>query len=94
MKLSEEQAKTHPKKNVLMKAIGTERTIQPDFYKVNIQANSYFLFCTDGLSNKLSEAIIQSILFSTMSLEEKGSILLMKLTVLVEKIIFRLILLI
>ena len=72
MKLSEEQAKIHPKKNVLMKAVGTEKTIHPDFYEINIQPNSYFLFCTDGLSNKLSEATIQSTLLSTMSLEEKG----------------------
>jgi len=70
--INEEQAKVHPKKNVLMKAVGTETTIHPDFYKVNIQANSYFLFCTDGLSNKLSDETIQSTLFSTMSLEEKG----------------------
>jgi protein phosphatase len=70
--ISEEQAKTHPQKNVLMKAVGTERTIHPDFYEVEFQPNSYFLFCTDGLSNKLSEPFIHTILYSDMPLQEKG----------------------
>lgn len=74
--ISEEQGKTHPNKNVLMKAIGTERTIQPDFYEITFQPNSYLLFCTDGLSNKVSESFMQSILFSNKTLEEKGQNLL------------------
>jgi len=71
--ISEEQAKTHPKKNVLMKAVGTEQTIQPDFYEVAFLPDSYFLFCSDGLSNKLSEAFIQSLLYSDNTLEQKAS---------------------
>lgn len=70
--INEEQAKTHPQKNVLMKAVGTERTIHPDFYEVEFQPNSYLLFCTDGLSNKLSEPFIHAILYSDMPLQEKG----------------------
>lgn len=71
--ISEEQAKTHPKKNVLMKAVGTEPTIQPDFYEVEFVPNSYFLFCSDGLSNKLTEDFIQSLLYSDKTLQEKAS---------------------
>ncbi|WP_144509297.1 Stp1/IreP family PP2C-type Ser/Thr phosphatase [Bacillus sp. FJAT-22090] len=70
--ISEEQAKTHPNKNLLMKAIGTEQTIQPDFYDVEFVPNSYFLFCTDGLSNKLSKSFIQALLYSDKTLQEKG----------------------
>ena len=40
--ISEEQAKTHPKKNVILKAIGSEQTITPDFYECRIYAE--FLF--------------------------------------------------
>ena len=42
--ISEEQAKVHPKKNVLMKAVGTEKTIHPDFYKVNFKRIPIFYF--------------------------------------------------
>ncbi|TQR20876.1 Stp1/IreP family PP2C-type Ser/Thr phosphatase [Psychrobacillus vulpis] len=73
--INEEQAKIHPKKNVLMKAVGTETTIHPDFYEVEFQPNSYFLFCTDGLSNKLSEPFIHTILYSEKPLQEKGTAL-------------------
>ncbi|WP_313891311.1 Stp1/IreP family PP2C-type Ser/Thr phosphatase [Psychrobacillus sp.] len=73
--INEEQAKSHPKKNVLMKAIGTERTVHPDFYEVALKSNSYLLFCTDGLSNKVSEPFIHNALFSTMTLQEKGTAL-------------------
>ncbi|MEI4768623.1 Stp1/IreP family PP2C-type Ser/Thr phosphatase [Psychrobacillus sp. FJAT-51614] len=71
--INEEQAKTHPKKNVLMKAVGTEHTIQPDFHEVEFQPNSIFLFCTDGLSNKLNDPFIHTILYSKDSLAEKGT---------------------
>lgn len=70
--IDEEQAKTHPNKNVLMKAVGTEKSIQPDFHEVELKPNSYILFCTDGLSNKLSEPFIHTTLYSTNSLQEKG----------------------
>ena len=70
--ISEEEAKTHPNKNVLMKAIGTEQTIQPDFYEIALLPNSYLLFCTDGLSNKISESFMQTLLFSNKTMEEKG----------------------
>ncbi|MER2007590.1 MAG: Stp1/IreP family PP2C-type Ser/Thr phosphatase [Psychrobacillus sp.] len=71
--INEEQAKTHPMKNAIMKAVGTERTIHPDFFEVEFAANSYFLFCTDGLSNKISESYIQHLLYSKKSLYEMGN---------------------
>ncbi|QFF98488.1 Stp1/IreP family PP2C-type Ser/Thr phosphatase [Psychrobacillus glaciei] len=73
--ITEEQAKTHPKKNVLMKAVGTEISIQPDFYEVKFQPNSYFLFCTDGLSNKLSELFIHTTLYADQTIQEKSTVL-------------------
>ena len=73
--ISEEQAKTHPMKNAIMKAVGTEQTIQPDFIEVDFPENSYFLFCSDGLSNKISESFIQSTLYSDKPLHIKGEIL-------------------
>lgn len=70
--IDEEQAKTHPNKNVLMKAVGTEKAIHPDFHEVELKPNSYILFCTDGLSNKLSEPFIHTTLYFDGSLQEKG----------------------
>lgn len=70
--ISEEEARMHPKKNAILKAVGTEPTISPDFYKVTITHPMYVLICSDGLSNKLSEGEIAAILALSQTLEEKG----------------------
>ena len=70
--ISEEEARMHPKKNAILKAVGTESTIDPDFYEVSINSPMHVLICSDGLSNKLSEGEIAAILGLSLSLEEKG----------------------
>lgn len=70
--ISEEEALTHPKKNFILKAVGTEETIEPDFYEVALAPQSYLLVCSDGLSNKLSVSEMASIITFPDSIEEKG----------------------
>lgn len=70
--ISEEEALTHPKKNFILKAIGTEETIEPDFYEVNLALQSYLLICSDGLSNKLTVYEMASIITFPDSIQEKG----------------------
>lgn len=70
--ISEEEAKTHPKKNFILKAVGTEETIEPDFYEVDLAPESYLLVCSDGLSNKLSVYEMASIITYPHSMVEKG----------------------
>ena len=70
--ISEEEALTHPKKNFILKAVGTEETIEPDFYEVELAPQSYLLVCSDGLSNKLSVPEMSSVITFPDSMEEKG----------------------
>ena len=70
--ISEEEALSHPKKNAILKAIGTEPKIVPDIYVELIKEPMYILICSDGLSNKLSEGEIAAILALSISLKEKG----------------------
>lgn len=70
--ISEEEALTHPKKNLILKALGTEATIEPDFFEVQLTPKSYLLVCSDGLSNKLTIGEISSILTLNLSLKERG----------------------
>ena len=70
--ISEEEARMHPKKNAILKAVGTEPTISPDFYKVTITNPMHVLICSDGLSNKLSEGEIAAILALSQPLKERG----------------------
>lgn len=56
--ISEAEAKTHPDRNMITKAIGADRTIEPDFYTFSIKENDVVLMCTDGLYNEVSSETI------------------------------------
>lgn len=70
--ISEEEAQTHPKKNYIIKSLGTEETIEPDFYQYTFLPDEFFLICSDGLSNKLSEQELHTIVTSMQTVIEKG----------------------
>lgn len=53
--ISPEEAKKHPQRHVLMRALGTSRNIKVDCRSMSIQAGDVFLLCTDGFSNVISE---------------------------------------
>lgn len=61
-KISKEEAITHPKKNMLMKALGCEEIIEPDVMVKGFNENDIILMCSDGLTNMISEQEIYNIL--------------------------------
>lgn len=71
--ISEEEAESHPKKNYIIKSLGTESTIEPDSYKVELIDGSFMLICSDGLSNKISINEMHSIIMQENTIEEKGN---------------------
>lgn len=72
-----EEAKNHPDKNIITRALGAERTVDIDFFDLKLEPNSTILMCSDGLSNMVEDAKIEEIVFdSEISLERKGRRLL------------------
>jgi len=71
--ISPEEAEIHPSKNLITKALGTEKNVDPDFISLIIPTYSYLLLCSDGLSNKLSIEDMTNILSSSDSVDEKGT---------------------
>lgn len=60
--ISEAEAKTHPDRNMITKAIGADRTIEPDFYTFSIKEGDIILMCTDGLYNEVScDTVLQMV---------------------------------
>lgn len=53
-KITLEEAKSHPNKNLITRALGTAPSIQIDIYKLSCSGIKYILLCTDGLSNEIS----------------------------------------
>ncbi|MBU5316301.1 Stp1/IreP family PP2C-type Ser/Thr phosphatase [Clostridium bornimense] len=53
--ITEEQAKTHPNRNIITRALGTNDTIDIDVYKLELTGKEKFILCTDGLSNYIEQ---------------------------------------
>ncbi len=61
--ITREQAKDHPSKNLITRAVGTERTVVCDIYRQTLKPGDLLLLCSDGLSNMLAD---QEILFEVI----------------------------
>lgn len=70
--ISKEDAEHHPRKNVVLRALGTETHVQMDLKTLILDEGDMLLICSDGLSNKVPEAELKSILESDESIENKS----------------------
>ena len=61
--LTEEQAKNHPQKNLITRAIGTESAVEGDVFHLPYAAGESIFLCSDGVSNLLAD---QEILFEVL----------------------------
>lgn len=77
--ISEEEAKNHPQKNVLMKALGAAEKVEIDIFDiVDINCDG-ILLCSDGLTNMLSDEQIEKVLIDEeLEIEEKVEKLIRK----------------
>lgn len=77
--ISEKDAKTFSKKNVLTRALGIAPGAKIDFHEAVLQKGDLFLLCTDGLYNALADDLITSILTAHYgSLDNKAHNLIKK----------------
>jgi serine/threonine protein phosphatase PrpC len=68
--LSREQARTHPLKNVVTRALGGESDVLVDVREMEVLPGDLFLLCSDGLTGMLSDADIRERLGARTSLHE------------------------
>ena len=68
--LSEEEAENHPRKNVLMKALGANDPIEADIFDCDMNVDGIFL-CSDGVTNMLEKEQIEKVLSEDLEIEEK-----------------------
>ncbi len=61
--LTPEQAKTHPSKNLITRAVGPGAQVTADVFFLPTQEGDFLLLCTDGLSNQMAD---QEILFEVI----------------------------
>jgi protein phosphatase len=68
--ISKEDAEHHPRKNVLVRALGTEEHVELDLTSICLEESDILLLCSDGLSNKVGESEMKQTLTSLGSLNE------------------------
>ena len=61
--LTQEQAKLHPGKNVITRAVGTEPEVEGDVFTCRLRRDECILLCSDGLSNEMAD---QEMLFEVV----------------------------
>ena len=67
--LTLEQARTHPLKSVVTRAVGGDHEVEVDVIEVATQDNDLFLLCSDGLTSMLDDNEIREHLVRTQDLE-------------------------
>ena len=70
--LSEEQAKSHPLKNVVTRALGGDSDILVDVLETEVREGDLFLLCSDGLTTMLSDEEIHKRLVADWPLDVMG----------------------
>lgn len=66
-------AKNHPEKNVITRALGAVEQAVPDFFEVELEPGDYVVLCSDGLTNMVEDSSIREIVLEEEpSLEEKA----------------------
>lgn len=60
--IARDDARNHPDKNIITRAVGGKATVEVDCFTVELQDEDTILMCSDGLSNMLEDEEIQSIL--------------------------------
>ena len=61
-KITREEAKTHPKKNMLTRALGCTPYVEPDLRARNFEKGDIFIICSDGLTNMVEEKRIYELI--------------------------------
>ena len=75
--LDAEQARKHPKKIIITRALGAEKTVDIDFFDLKLEPGDVVLMCSDGLSNMVEDSQLREIISDTSTdLDEKGRILI------------------
>ncbi len=61
--ITPEQARLHPQRNLITRALGAEKTVKADLYEIPVKEGDFLLLCSDGLTNLATD---QEILYELL----------------------------
>jgi len=74
--ITREQAKTHPRRNVITRALGTQGDNTPDLLAADVLPGDLWLLCSDGLTGMVSDEEITQILSTHQNLDAAADCLI------------------
>ena len=60
--INAEEARNHPDKNIITRALGAEKTVDVDFFDLKLEPGNTILMCSDGLSNMVEDRKMEEII--------------------------------
>ena len=70
--ITREEARSHPEKNVITRAVGIKSEVRADLFDVALREGDVVLLCSDGLTNMVTDEEICKLVKEALSLEEAG----------------------
>ncbi|WP_339137062.1 MAG: Stp1/IreP family PP2C-type Ser/Thr phosphatase [Candidatus Electrothrix sp. GW3-4] len=71
--ISQDEARTHRLRNVIIRAVGVNEQLEIDIIQGGLQAGDLFLLCSDGLTDMVADDVMQDILLSQAALPEQAA---------------------
>ena len=72
-----EEARNHPDKNIITRALGASEEVDIDFFDVQLEEKNRILLCSDGLSNMVEDTELCRIISQEKDLSEIGAELIL-----------------
>ena len=69
--VGEKEAREHPDKNIITRAIGAGKEVEADFFEVELKKEDHILICTDGLTNMVEDEDIRRIVLQDLPIGER-----------------------
>lgn len=61
-RMTEEQADSHPSRNIISRALGAEASVEPDLKTILVESGTTFLLCSDGITRHVNDDEIKGVL--------------------------------
>lgn len=61
-RITEEEARYHPQRSVITRALGSDPNMEPDTYRLRVEPGDRLMLCSDGLSSMIDDAAIEAIM--------------------------------
>ena len=76
--ITEEEARLHPQRNLITRAVGTAMTVEVDIVKELLHSDGWVLMCTDGLTSMVPKNDIHNIIINSSNVNDAVSALVEK----------------